>query len=694
MLPDLGSPERREPAHMQAELLELFSQEAGSRLERLAADLLALEAGGDTVAIVASMFREAHNLKGAAAMMGFTDVTDVAHAIEDVLDQLRGGTREIDEATADGLLAAFDWLADVIPRTVVGEDISSGAGQIAARLRSPAPALESPAAAHPPASASPLRSTAQKISASVPASGGGDSLRVPLARLDELTRLTGEASTARLRVGGLVTEHLGTDPDAMEEFRDLGRALAGLQDETMRARMVPVSTIVGVLHRAARDAARRCGKPVRWEVDGDETELDRRILEHLADPLLHLVRNAVDHGLESAAERRAAGKVPEGTVSLHAAEMGSEVVVTVSDDGGGIDVDRVREEASANDPRALDLSDEEALYLVFRSGLSTSEQTTDVSGRGVGLDVVRTQLEQVRGRVEISSRPGVGTEFRISVPLTLSVVPSLLVAAGGQRFAIPMRSVLTTIGAGEPRSHAGGRPHVWVNGRIVPESRLAADLGIAQEDGEARPAVVVAGVTRLHAFGVDGLLGQRDVVVKPLGRLVPSIGVVAGASIEPDGSILLVLNASGLVDEARQVSGHAVRRGEPAIVPVDALGTILVVDDALTVRELERSILERAGYEVHTASDGADALARLGERPVDLVLTDIEMPNLDGFGLIEAIRRHESLSTVPVVILTTRSDDASRRRGLDAGADGYVVKNDFDGATLVATVERLLGRSS
>jgi two-component system chemotaxis sensor kinase CheA len=335
------------------------------------------------------------------------------------------------------------------------------------------------------------------------------------------------------------------------------------------------------------------------------------------------------------------------------------------------------------------------MYLVFRSGLSTSEQTTDVSGRGVGLDVVRAQLELVRGRVEVHSQPGIGTEFRISVPLTLSVVPSLLIAAGGQRFALPMRSVVTTIGAGEPRSQAGGRPHVWVDGRIVPESRLAADLGIGEEDGAPRSAVVVAGLTRLHAFGVDSLIGQRDVVVKPLGGLIPRIDAVAGASIEPDGSILLVLDATGLVDEGRQSNGHVVRLADPnQPAPAGPLGAILVVDDALTVRELERSILERAGYEVYTANDGIEALACLGERSIDLVLTDVEMPNLDGFGLIESIRAHESLSTMPVVILTTRSDDVSRRRGLDAGADGYVVKTDFDGATLVATVERLLGRPS
>ena len=518
---------------------------------------------------------------------------------------------------------------------------------------------------------------------------------MPLTRLDELARLSGEASTARLRVGQLLHEDFGTDPEAIDSFRDLGRSIGALQDEAIRSRMVPFSTIAGVLQRAVREVARRSGKQVRWDLRGGDTEIDGRVLDHLADPLLHLVRNAVDHGVELPDDRVAIGKPPHASVSLHAMHLGADVVITVTDDGAGIDLDAVRAAAARTTPSATSTSDDEAINLIFESGLSTAAQPNDVSGRGVGMDVVRTQLRSVRGRIEVRSWPGTGTEFTISVPITLSIAPSLVVRVGDRGYALPMRSVVSLIGANEPREDVSGRSHVWVEGKIVPEYSLATTLGLAGVDDRPRPSVVLAGLTRLRAFSVDGFDGQRDVVVKSLSQMIPPLDLVAGASVDPDGSILLVLDPAGLVDRERRGHRPAANEDERPHAADEMNAprhrSILVVDDALTVRELERSILERAGYEVRTANDGQDALARLAEAPADLVLTDLEMPNMDGFALVEAIRAHDTLSTIPVVILTTRADDASRRRGLDVGADGYVIKSNFDGASLIGVVERLLG---
>jgi two-component system, chemotaxis family, sensor kinase CheA len=670
------------PATADPEFLRLFATEAEERLAHLSCDLLALEAGGDNADLVASMFREAHNLKGAAAVVGLPDLASLAHAVEDALDGLRRGERQPDGTFSDAVLAAIDAFGAMLPEAIEGVDVSERATEVARTLseRSTPDAPAEP----PTAPAGDPRPTAGRRGRA------DESLRVPLSRLDELSRLAGEAETARLRVGTLVRESMHDDPETIDGFRDLGRSLAALQDETLLARMVPLSSIAGSLQRAVRDVARTGGKRVRWEVRGEETELDRRVLERLVDPLLHLVRNAVDHGIEPPEERERAGKQAEGHVALHAMQLGSDIVVTVTDDGAGIDLARVRDEAAKTDPGARSLSDEDATALVFRPGLTTTMRASEVSGRGVGLDVVRTELDAVRGRVEVRSVAGAGTEFRIAVPITLSVVPSLVVIAEGQRFAIPMRSVVATVGRGDPRATVGGRPHVWHGERVVPETRLATVLGLAVDDGGPRPSVILTGLTSRHAFAVDGFDGQRDVVLKGLGRLMPRLDVVAGAGIEPDGTILLVLDAGGLIDRGR-THGTPVHADLDERPPAGNRAAILVVDDALTVRELQRSILERAGYDVRTAVDGAEAMARLAEEPVDLVLTDIEMPNLDGFGLVEAIRAHESLSTIPVVLLTTRSDDASRRRGLDAGADGYIVKADFDGASLVAAVERLLG---
>ncbi|HYU02976.1 MAG TPA: response regulator, partial [Jatrophihabitantaceae bacterium] len=289
-------------------------------------------------------------------------------------------------------------------------------------------------------------------------------------------------------------------------------------------------------------------------------------------------------------------------------------------------------------------------------------------------------------------QPAGGTEFRIVVPITLAVLRCLLVETAGQRFALPFhRVVLSQRNDPSAQDHAEGRPVVLVEGRPVPVSTLAGTIGLdATADVSGGSIVVLADTAHRHAFEVDRLVGQRDVVLKGLNRLLPHLPAVAGASVEPDGSVLVVLDPPGLIQRARHTA--PVTTARPAADGAQATRRrILVVDDALTVRELQRSILERAGFDVRVANDGKQALSRLAEEPSDLVLTDIEMPNMDGFGLTEAIRAHPSLTNIPVLILSSRSSETDRQRGLEAGADGYIIKSGFDEGSLLAAVNRLLG---
>jgi two-component system, chemotaxis family, sensor kinase CheA len=703
----------------------LFAQEAEQRLGILASQLLALEQTGSDAELVASIFREAHTLKGGAAVVGLEEVTLVTHAMEDLLEQLRAGERLATPELIDTVLAAVDGLQEMLPDVLAGTDRMSTAGELAERLRDLAaagpegPAPEAEAAVEEPEAAAEEAEEATVAAAEgngVPAEVeeapeaqvaaptrraqaviDAETIRVPLARLDELVRLVGESAAAHLRVGRMVRERFGVDPGAVDEVRDLSRVLTDLQERAMRTRMVPVATVTDVLQRAVREVARSTGKDVRWETRGEDTELDRGVLAQLSDPLLHLVRNAVDHGIESPAARAAAGKPEQAVVRLHAMQLGSEVILTVSDDGHGIDVAQVRAEAARTGATTDGISDEEALYLIFRSGLSTASFVSDISGRGVGLDVVREHVEAARGRIEIRTELGTGSEFRIIVPITLAVLPCLLVEAGGQRHAIPMHSILLAQAEGH-EIRAEGSAAVWTESQPVPLSSLATTLGLPPD--ETGPIVVVAGLTRRHAFRVSDLVGQREVVVKGLSRLLPRVDVVAGASVEPDGSILLVLDVPGLIDRARLARAGARPAAPPsdeeadeaAVTPGQSRAKLLVVDDAMTVRELQRSILERSGYEVVTAVDGVEALARLAEGPVDLVLTDVEMPRMDGFALTEAIRAQANRGNVPVLILTSRASEEDRQRGLEAGADGYIIKSAFNEAALVSAVERLLGR--
>jgi len=692
----------------------LFAQEAEGRLQSLSRLLLELEHTGGDDAVISAIFREVHTLKGSAAVAGLDHVSAVAHELEELVDDLRAGRRLVTPDVIDTLLAGSDRLEALI--SAPADDaapVASGAATgrpDAQPAAGAAPVMNGhdvngraserdapggPAAnghGKPGAVAAPAPSPTPPPSRGGPNGSSAHSVViVPTERLEELIRLVGEAASAHLRVGRLLTDRFDvTEPASYPEFNDLSRLLNQLQDKATRTQMVPVSTITDQLRRAVRDLARAQGKDVRWDERGADTELDRGVLRQLSDSLIHLVRNAVDHGIELPAERVAAGKPRHATIRLHAMQLGSEVIIAVTDDGRGIDVERVRERAARQGVDTDGLTEQELLELTMRPGLSTTSFVTDISGRGVGLDVVKSNVEAARGRVEIRSELGRGSEFRIVVPITLAVLRCLLVEAGGQRFALPFhRVVLTQAYDLTSQSHAEGRSVVWVNDQPVTVSALAHTLGLGRADSAGGPIVVLADGARRHAFYVDQLVGQRDVVLKGLSPVVLRVPAVAGASVEPDGSILVVLDPPGLIARAQHANRVAVL--SPDVTRDGPRPRVLVVDDALTVRELQRSILERAGFDVRVAVDGSQALAKLAEETADVVLTDIEMPIMDGFALTTAIRAHPTLANIPVLILSSRASDGDRQRGLDAGADGYIAKSGFDEAGLLSAVHRLLG---
>jgi two-component system chemotaxis sensor kinase CheA len=667
----------------------LFAQEAQERLSHLAHLLLELELADSDSIIVDAIFRDLHTLKGSAAIAGLDEVSVSAHALEDLVEDLRAGRRPVTREAVDTLLAGTDQLAAMILGEPPGPVPVGSLGLMTSdRPRDDEKASSADSAEREPEPAATINGDPPSTPA--PGSERG-TVMVSMDRLDELVRLVGQTATAHLRLGRMLNDRFGLDPASQTEFSELSRSLNELQDRAMRTQMVPVASVTDRLHRAVRDLARAQDKDIRWEVRGGDTELDRGVLSRLADSLLHLVRNAADHGIESPAQRKAAGKPGYGTIRLHAMQLGSEVIIAVTDDGPGIDLESVRHQSTRQGIETDGLADEELLQLVFRPGLSTTTFVTDVSGRGVGLDVVRTNVEAARGRVEVRSTPGAGSEFRIVVPITLAVLQCLLVETGGQRFALPFHRVVVSLDP-EPagRTHAEGRPVVLVDGQAVPLSSLAETVGVERGAADAGPIVVLADTSHRHAFQVGLVVGQRDVVLKGLSRLLPPLPAIAGASVEPDGTVLVVLDPPGLIQRARR-SGIAAISTRSSALPAATRRRILVVDDALMVRELQRSILERAGFDVRLANDGSQALSKLAEEPSDLVLTDVEMPVMDGFALTEAIRGRPSLANIPVLILSSRASETDRQRGLDAGADGYIIKSSFDEGSLLSAVNRLIG---
>ena len=513
-------------------------------------------------------------------------------------------------------------------------------------------------------------------------------LQVPVARIDELNRLVGEASAAQLRVGRIFGTEMHRDPEAVTEYRELTKVINQLQEVTERTRMVPVATLAPILHRTVRDSARAAGKDVRWEMLGEDIEVDRGVLDELVSPLQHLVRNSVGHGVELPEIRLAAGKPQQATVRLQATQVGSKVVIAISDDGAGINVAAVRASAAKNGVDVTGLNEQESLHLIFRSGISTAKVLTEESGRGVGLDVVANAVVAVHGAIEVVNHPGLGAEFRIVVPITLTVVSCLIVSIAGQSFALPLHRIIRMLDA-QHIQVVSGRKLAVIDGLAIPVSNLGTLLGLPTVD--EGPWVLLGTPTRAHAFQIETVMQKRDVVVRGLTGRLRDLTAVNGASIEPNGSILLVLDVPTLIDRSDKLAEHASRVVDKTAGPARQL-TILVVDDALMVRELQRSILERGGYAVRTASDGAEALALLADQPADLVVTDLEMPNVDGFALTRSIRAHARLANIPVLIVSSRASAEDHQRGLDAGADGYIVKTSFDEVGLLSAVSRLLGR--
>ncbi|MGH7279312.1 MAG: hybrid sensor histidine kinase/response regulator, partial [Candidatus Rokuibacteriota bacterium] len=446
-----------------------------------------------------------------------------------------------------------------------------------------------------------------------------------------------------------------------------------LRAQVTRARMVPIGRLFARFARQVREAARTEGKAVALAVSGESAEVDDSIMEHLAGPLLHLVRNAVAHGIESEAERRAAGKSPHGTIYLNAYHQGGLIHVEVEDDGRGMDVEPLRERGVAlgfvhHDAAPL-LSSREVLELIFLPGFSTAREVTSTSGRGVGMDVVRADVGRLNGEVEVETEVGIGTRFTIRLPLTVVISDALLVRVGRETLAVPLNAVRSIVHVAPSDVRSVGRAElVRVEEQVLDLLRLDVHLGLPRSEPTGPlPVVALRAGGRACAVAVDELVGKEEIVIKSLNGFLEGVGPYAGATIAGDGRVLLLLDPSRLLEPAEPGPGSAGPAMAAAVAPAHGR-RVLLVDDSVSVRKFMGRMLEKAGFEVVTANDGADALDRLADVTVDVIVTDLEMPRVNGYELIEDLRRRPATREVPVIILTTRAGEkhvsAARRLGI------------------------------
>jgi len=748
-----------------ASLLELFSLEAEAQTQVLSAGLMALERNPTQADQLEACMRAAHSLKGAARIVGIDAGVSVAHVMEDCLVAAQEGRLLLRAEHIDALLRGTDLLLHIAtPGDPAGEAavpafLAQMAGLLdpAAAPLPPALAAEpvvpvfvppvvEPVLSDPEPEAEPLlprkagkrggeggervlRVTADRLNSLLDLSSKSlvetQRLKPYLATLQRLKRMHGQGMRA---LDGLKSqlEDSGQSLEVLDALAQTQRLLVETQqilqqqaadldefgwqasqraqllyDTALACRMRPFADVLTGQSRMVRDLGRSLGKQVRLQIDGDKTQVDRDVLEKLEAPLTHLLRNAVDHGIELPEQRLLAGKPEDGAIRLRASHQAGMLILELSDDGAGIDLQRLRrsivQRGLSPAETVAQMSEAELLTFLFLPGFSMRDTVTEVSGRGVGLDAVQHMVRDLRGSIELTQQAGQGCRFHLEVPLTLSVVRSLVVEVGGEAYAFPLAHIERTLEvAAEQIVQIEGRQHFWHEGRhigLVAATQLL-NRPTAQGDQSSLRVVVIREREQLYGVAVERLIGERVLVVMPLDPRLGKVQDISAGALLDDGSVVLIVDVEDLLRSVEKLlSTGRLERIERGVQGGRGASRkrILVVDDSLTVRELQRKLLSNRGFEVAVAVDGMDGWNALRSEAFDMLITDIDMPRMDGIELVTLVRRDQRLQALPVMVVSYKDREEDRRRGLDAGADYYLAKASFHDDALLDAVVELIG---
>ena len=734
-------------------LREAFVIEAEEHLHALTSGLLELEKGADETRrteITETIYREAHSLKGAARAVSREDIESICQALESVFAQWKQKAAPVAAETFDVLNRAVDLLArrlrlpDAATGTADRAEITDMVRQLGGGPAHPPPTAPT-ATAPVPEPEPPIAPEAETLQL-------GGAVRVRMAKLDSLLRHAEEMIGVKLTAGrqaaelhalsGVLaawrkewagvrdltrTDLASQSPAALAKLagflewnqdymrtvekrltalaaaaardeRSTGALIDELLTDAKRLVMLPFATLLDVFPKIVRDLGRDQRKEIALHLDGREIEIDKRILHEMKDALLHLVRNSIDHGLEEPRARTAAHKPAAGSLTLAVTQLdGSKVEILIADDGAGIDVERVKAAAvrtgiiSEEEARALE--ERAALALVFTSGVSTSRIITEISGRGLGMAIAREKVERLGGTIAIETVRGAGTVFRIVLPVTLATFQGVLVGVGSQTFVIPTAKIdcIKRVAREDIRT-VENRETIVIEGQVVALARLDEVLGLPPRAGsDPHVEVVVLGTAEKRiGFAVDAVLSEQEVLVKIIGKPLLRVRNIAGATLLASGSPALILNATDLLQSAVRLAAAPGRARPREAAPAARALSILVADDSITSRMLLKNILESAGYLVTTAIDGVDALTALKTRDFDLLVSDVEMPRMDGFDLTAKVRADKKLAELPIVLVTALGSREHQERGAEAGANAYIVKGNFDQSNLLEVLRKLV----
>ncbi len=735
-------------------LLATFRVEADEHIKAITAGLIDLEKsypGERRMEMVEIVFREAHSLKGAARAVNLTDIETICQSIESVFASLKRGEIALQPRSFDALHRAVDAAARLLDSGEPGPRIAQLIADLDSLIiASPAPQTSPTSGdAHTVAAieektrlADTVRvATAKLDSLLLQAEEMLSAKQAALQRVSdmyeieqsladwkrELTRIAPEvrALNRSMEQSEQMNRRRKDDPRVAKLlsfidqsgifFKSLEGRLSSLiraaeadshmfsgmtenlLDDMKKALMLPFSSLLEMLPKMARDLSRGQGKEAQVIIRGEEIEIDRRILDEIKDPLIHLLRNSIDHGIESPGERERKGKSRQGTIAVTVSpKEGGKVEIVLSDDGCGIDTEKVKDAAIRLGvllrEEAVTSDEAEIASHIFRSGLSTSPLITDISGRGLGLAIVMEKIEKLGGRVAFETVRDRGVSFTIALPVMLSTFRGVIVRASAVMFVFPTSSVerVVRINRDDIRT-VENRETVRLNGDLVSLVGLSDALGLAWSESDGRDrlqAVIVNSGERKIAFSVDEVLREQEVLVKGLGRQLARVANIAGATILGSGEVVPILNVEDLVKSAARSAGAA--RREAVEAEEKDKKSVLVVEDSITARTLVAGILEASGYKVTTAFDGIDGLTRLRGGNFDLVVSDVDMPRMSGFDLTAKIRSDRRLADLPVVLVTALASREDQERGMEAGANAYIVKSDFDQSNLLEVIRRLI----
>ena len=751
------------PETMQ-QLFTIFQAELEESATALINGLVDLEKSGDDsthrAEDVETIFRTAHNLKGAARGLGITQIGDIAHQIESIFSTLKSSNGIIPKSLIDLCLEAVDKMQLVMQSFVDHKDINFDLDEFLVRLK------ESPGTSQDASLAQPVKQKVSKSPPSTPTvtpkvnaevkSGKAtananavnvDTIRVSLKVIDKLSELSEEVQAGKIEMDdrasqakilermvrefsitwkGITTSLQATrgheessillksmtrasdaimemtdavgkiTNDIVSQSLDYSRLSRALQDEVALLRLIPANNFLSLLPRYIRELSSELSKKVDLVVNGGDVRIDKYVLEGLKDPLNHILRNAIDHGIESPDVRIKSGKNATATITVTVRDAGNKVFFEIKDDGAGLDDEKIKNKIKAmrmeGAEKINELTQEELHHYIFQSGFSTKNEVSSISGRGVGLDVVLKNVQALKGTVTIESQPGKGCKFIICVPLSLSSERGLIVRCDDETFVLPTASIerVRLVHVDEIVNIEGSNA-ILIDDHPVLLKTLANVLspGLNAPSAQNFPVVIIKGALQRVALAVNQVLGEREIVIKSIQEPLTNIGCVSGATLLDRNKIAIILDPEELIKLAL---------GAPTLVIVSVSETkkltssikVLVVDDSITTRTLEKNILESKNYDVMTAVNGQEAWDMLQKHSFSLVITDVNMPIMDGFELTDRIKKSDKFANLPVIIVTSLGSDSEKGRGIDVGADAYIVKSEFESGVLLQAISQLV----